>query len=77
LVVLEPHVWTVALGLTVTAVSMMRRERIERRRRHWIRTDLGQRTPSLTPQELSEITRNLQRVYPPHDFRDLQLPHDR
>ena len=80
LVVLEPHVLTIALALTVMAVSMIRRERIERRRRQWIRTDLRQRAPSLTSQEHSELTRNLQRVYTPHHFRelarDLRPPHD-
>jgi len=80
LAVLEPHVLTIALALTVLAVSMIRRERIERRRRQWIRTDLRQRAPSLTSQEHSELTRNLQRVYTPHDVRelvrDLRPPHD-
>ena len=80
LVILRPHVLTIALAVTVTAVSMIRRERLERQRRHRLRADLRQRAPSLTPQDLSELTRNLQRVYTPHDYRelarDLRLPHE-
>jgi hypothetical protein len=78
LVVLKPHPATFAVGFGVMVLSMTRRERIERRHRRWIRADLLQHAASLEPDERAALTTNLQRVYTPHDFRELTrgLPHE-